>query len=58
MCDRRFLDTVANSLFFVGVLIGSFFVGHIADWSVLFQGQMLSLEIGVVNIPHPYHDGK
>uniref|UniRef100_H2YPC1 Major facilitator superfamily (MFS) profile domain-containing protein n=1 Tax=Ciona savignyi TaxID=51511 RepID=H2YPC1_CIOSA len=32
VCDRVYLDTLANTLFFAGVFIGSALVGPLSDW--------------------------
>ncbi|XP_076807256.1 organic cation transporter-like protein [Clavelina lepadiformis] len=32
VCDRQYLDSLANTLFFLGFFIGSAFVGPLSDW--------------------------
>jgi len=32
VCDRQYLDSLANTIYFLGVFFGSLLIGPISDW--------------------------
>ena len=50
VCDRKYLDSLANTIFFLGYFVGSLFIGPAADWywnsHSIFEVYKLSFRYG------------